>query len=198
MTAGRRASAGRRACAARRARGNRILAVSALSVGAWLVLASRVYVNASWSDDAWAYVLLPIGTPQRGDVVIFDPPDELGANAPYLKSVRGVPGDRIAVDERRRVSVNGEIVGRAKALALDGRALEPVPSGLVPQGQYFVFADHLDSHDSRYAEVGLVPRDRILGRAVALPDIPWLGLEGPLVQPGPAGQESAAGQEVPR
>ena len=36
---------------------------------------------------------------------------------------------------------------------------------------------------SRYAEVGLVPRARILGRAVALPDIPWLGLEGPLVGP---------------
>ena len=191
MTAGRRASAGRRAFAARRARGNRLLAVSALLVGAWLVLASRVYVNASWSDDAWGYVLVPIGTPQRGDVVIFDPPDALGASAPYLKTVRGVPGDRIAVEDRRRVSVNGEIVGRAKALALDGRALEPVSCGLVPQSHYFVFADHLDSHDSRYAEVGPVPRDRIRGRAVALPDIPWLGLEGPLVQPGPAGQEVA-------
>ena len=191
------AFAARRASAGRRARGNRLLAVSALSVAAWLVLASRVYVNASWSDDAWGYVLLPIGTLQRGDVVIFDAPDALGANAPYLKSVRGVPGDRIAVDDRRRVWVNGEIVGRAKPLALNGRALEPVSSGLVAQDRYFVFADHLDSHDSRYAEVGLVPRERIRGRAVALPDIPWLGLEGPLVQPGPAGQ-GPAGQEVPR
>ena len=193
-SAAHRASAGRRACAARRARGNRILAVSALSVGAWLVLVSRVYVNASWSDDAWGYVLVPIGTPQRGDVVIFDPPDALGANAPYLKTVRGVPGDRIAVDERRRVSVNGEIVGRAKALALDGRALEPVSSGLVGQDRYFVFADHVDSHDSRYAEIGLVPRDRIRGRALALPDIPWLGLEGPLVAPGAEGSAAVAVQ----
>ena len=36
---------------------------------------------------------------------------------------------------------------------------------------------------SRYAEIGLVPRDRILGRAIAMPDIPWLGLKGPLVGP---------------
>ena len=28
-----------------------------------------------------------------------------------------------------------------------------------------------------------MPRARILGRAVALPDLPWLGLKGPLVGP---------------
>ena len=106
--------------------------------------------------------------------------------------MRGIPGDRIALDEHRRVSVNGEFVGRAKALALNGRTLEPVMPGLVPQAHFFVFADHVDSHDSRYAEVGLVPRDRIRGRAVALPDIPWLGLEGPLVKPGAAAPETVA------
>ena len=50
-------------------------------------------------------------------------------------------------------------------------------------GHYYLHADHVDSHDSRYAEIGLVPRERILGRAVALPDVAWLGLEGPLVEP---------------
>jgi len=112
--------------------------------------------------------------------------------------VVGLPGARIEVDAERRVWLDGEAVGRAKAFALDGRVLEPVSPGRVPQDHYFVFADHADSHDSRYAEVGLVPRDRILGRAVALPDIPWLGLEGPLVQPGPAGQQKGrAGQKRP-
>ena len=177
---------------ARARRGNRVLAGFAVITAVWLLAASRLHVNGSWSDDAWGYVLLPIGTPERGDAVIFDPPDALGASAPYLKTVRGVPGDRIAVDDRRRMSVNGEIIGRAKALALDGRALEPVMPGLVPQAHFFVFADHVDSHDSRYAEVGLVPRDRIRGRAVALPDIPWLGLEGPLVKPGAAAPETVA------
>ena len=32
-----------------------------------------------------------------------------------------------------------------------------------------------------------MPRARILGRAVALPDLPWLGLTGPLVGPEDAG-----------
>ena len=53
----------------------------------------------------------------------------------------------------------------------------------MPPGRFYVHADHVDSHDSRYAEIGLVPRERILGRAVPLPDIPWLALEGPLVGP---------------
>ena len=168
-------------------RGNYILAALAALAAVWLLAVSRVYVNASWSDDAWGYVLLPIGTPQRGDVVIFDPPDALGASAPYLKSVRGMPGEHIGVDSARRVWLNGEAVGRAKALALDGRSLEPIGTGVIPPGHYFVFADRVDSHDSRYAEIGLVPRERIVGRAIALPDIAWLGLEGPLVEPGPGG-----------
>ena len=144
--------------------------------------ASRVHVNASWSDDAWGYVLLPMGVPDRGDTVIFEPPEALGAPAPYLKRVLGVPGDRVAVDAGGTVSVDGQAVGRAKARALDGRALVPIAPVTIPPGQYYLHADHVDSHDSRYAEIGLVPRDRILGRAVALPDMPWIGLEGPLVE----------------
>ena len=197
-SAARSASAARRASAAGTARGNRILAAFAVLAGMWLLAVSRVHINASWSDEAWGYVLLPIGAPERGDDVIFDSPEALRAPVPYLKTVRGLPGDRVTVDNDGWVSLNGEPLGRAKARALDGRSLQPIAPVVIPPGRYFVFADHVDSHDSRYAKVGLVPRDRILGRAVALPDIPWLGLDGPLVQPGPAGQESPAGQEARR
>ena len=165
---------------------NRLLAGFGLLAAAFLVAASRVHVNASWSDDAWGYLLLPMDKPQVGDVVIFDPPDDLGAQAPYLKQVFGVPGDEVSVDETGEVSLNGEAVARAKPRALDGRVLVPVAPATIPPGHYYLHADHADSHDSRYAEIGLVPRERILGRAVALPDVPGLGLEGPLVK-APAG-----------
>ena len=49
---------------------------------------------------------------------------------------------------------------------------------MIPQAHYYVHADHTDSHDSRYEEIGLIPLERIRGRALPLPDIPWLGLEG--------------------
>ena len=183
MTAVRMAAV--RRTAVRRTRNNRVVAGFA-AVGALLLLAaSRIHVNGSWSDDAWGYFVVPVGTPGLGDRVVFDPPEAVGAAAPYLKSVAGVPGDRIHMDENRGVWVDDRFIGRAKPTSLNGRALEPVVSGRVPEGHFFVFADHPDSHDSRYAEIGLVPRDRIRGRAVALPDLPWLGLEGPLVNAPP-------------
>ena len=166
---------------------NRLLVWAAAAALVWLALASRVYVNASWSDGAWGYVMLPLaGSPGRGDVVVFDPPEAVGSLVPYLKTVRGLPGDRVEVDGSRHVRVNGKALGVAKTHALDGRPLTMARPGVIPPGRYYVHADHVDSHDSRYAEVGLVARERIRGRALSLPDIPWLGLEGPLASPGEA------------
>ena len=160
------------------------LACMAVLAALWLGAVSRIHVNASWSDGAWGYVAIPLfGAPEIGDRVLFEPPDAIGAPVPYLKTVRGVPGMRIAVHADRTVHVNGVPLGRAKTHALDGRALDAIAPGIVPPEHYYVHGDHRDSHDSRYAEIGLVPRGRILGRAVALPDLPWLGLDGPLVGP---------------
>ncbi len=168
----------------RPARNRGILIWAAGLAVVWLALASRVYVNASWSDGAWGYIVLPLsGAPQRGDAVLFDPPEDVDSPVPYLKTVRGLPGDRVEVDGHRRVSVNSAVLGVAKTYARDGRKLEMATPGTIPPGRYYVHADHGDSHDSRYAEIGLVPRERIRGRALALPDIPWLGLEGPLAKP---------------
>ena len=158
------------------------LAVFTALAALWVVLASRIHVNASWSDGAWGYLAVPLfAEPAMGDMVLFDPPAALGASVPYLKTVRGLPGMRVTVDAQRTVSVGGARLGRAKTHALDGRPLEAVAPGTVPPGHYYVHGGHRDSHDSRYGEIGLVPRARIRARAVALPDIPWLGLEGPLV-----------------
>ena len=113
----------------------------------------------------------------------------------YLKTVRGVPGDVVGVDAGRGVWIGGEYLGRAEAVSLAGRTLEVIAPGVVPKGRYFLHADHVDSHDSRYAVVGLVPRNRIQGRALALPDIAWLGLEGP---PLARSNPPACGNPLPR
>ena len=167
----------------------------------WLGAASRVHVNASWSDGAWGYAALPLfgETPKIGDRVLFDPrpdrepaPDAIrgpgqappvNSPVPYLKTVRGLPGMTVTVAVDGTVSLDGVPAGRAKTHALDGRPLEAIAPGVIPPGHYYLHADHRDSHDSRYAGIGLVPRDRILARALALPDLPWLGLKGPLVGP---------------
>ena len=191
VSAGRR-NFGRRAAGPRRRR--RIgLAVMAALAALWLAAASRVHVNASWSDGAWGYAALPLfgEAPQIGDRVLFDPPEAVGSPVPYLKTVRGVPGMRVSVGDDRTVFLDGVAVGRAKTHALDGRPLTAIAPGVIPPGHYFLFADHADSHDSRYAEIGLAAAKRIVGRAVAMPDIPWLGLDGPLAGPEDTGEAEA-------
>ncbi len=166
-----------------RSRNRALLAMTVLA-GAWLIAASRVHVNASWSDGAWGYLALPVlGEPGIGDVVLFDPPPAVGADVPYLKTVRGLPGARVQAGPARTFVVDGRVLGIAKARARDGRPLAAVAPGTVPPGHYFLHGPHRDSHDSRYAEIGFVPRGRIWALAIALPDVPWLGLEGPLVGP---------------
>ena len=163
---------------------NLVVAGMAALAALWLLAVSRVHVNASWSDGAWGYLALPIlGEPRPGDVVLFDPPEDVGTSVPYLKTVRGVPGSRVAVGPARTIVVDGRVLGTAKTRALDGRPLAAIAPGPVPGGHYFLHGPHRDSHDSRYAEIGFVPRERIRALAFALPDLPWLGLEGPLVEP---------------
>ena len=166
----------------------------------WLAAASRVHVNASWSDGAWGYAVLPLfgQDPMPGDLVLFEPPDAVGSRVPYLKTVRGVPGMEVEVGPGGTVLLDGAPVARAKSRALDGRPLDAVAPGTIPPGRFHLHADHRDSHDSRYAEIGLVPRDRILGRAFALPDIPWLGLDGPLVGPEDAALAPVSVTVLPR
>ena len=163
---------------------NRIVLLMAALAALWLLAASRVHVNASWSDGAWGYLALPIlDEPELGDMVLFDPPEGIGASVPYLKTVRGLPGARVEVWADGAVSADGLVLGFAKTGARDGRPLEAIAPGPVPAGHYFLHGPHPDSHDSRYAEIGFVPRERIHARAIPLPDVPWLGLEGPLVGP---------------
>ena len=182
MTAGRAAFALKSAPARRR---NVALAAMIALAVLWLAGASHLHVNASWSDVAWGYAVFPLfgEDPEIGDRVLFEPPEAVGSKVPYLKTVRGVPGMAVAVGADGTVMLDGEPVARAKAYALDGRPLAAIAPGVIPPGHFYVHADHVDSHDSRYAEIGLVPRRRILGRAVPMPDIPWLGLKGPLVGP---------------
>ena len=182
MSAGRPARAPRGGNARRR---HVALAVMIALAVLWLGLASRVHVNASWSDEAWGYAAFPLfgGDPEIGDRVLFNAPDSVGSEVPYLKTVRGVPGMTVSVDADGTVRLDEVPAGRAKTHALDGRPLAAIAPGVIPPGRFYVHADHVDSHDSRYAEIGLVPRGRILGRAIAMPDLPWIGLEGPLVGP---------------
>ncbi len=159
----------------------------------WLVAASRVHVNASWSDGAWGYAVLPLfgQDPMPGDLVLFEPPDSVGSRFRISRPCAACRAWRSRSGRTERSSWTARPWPAPRAARSTGGRWTPSRRGRFRPGRFHLHADHPDSHDSRYAEIGLVPRDRILGRAFALPDIPWLGLDGPL-----AGPEDAAPSPV--
>lgn len=127
----------------------------------------RFSVNLTDSLPNWAFLVDRADrTPERGELVVFAPPPNpwFKPGAVFAKHVAGVPGDRV---ERRDRDfwVAGRFVGRAKDHARDGSSVEAGPAGVIPSGRYFVVTDHPDSLDSRYADIGWIGRDRIIGVA---------------------------------
>jgi signal peptidase I len=149
-------------------------------------------------------VLLPLGEPQRGDVVTLSSP---AGGTRLIKRIVGLPGDRVAM--RNDVLIlNGQpltYTGRqshGESVApgwvvdavrttenLGGRehtvqllpalnARRDFAEITVPPGQYFLLGDNRDnSEDSRF--IGTVPREKLIGRAHhVLVSADWLGEDG--------------------
>lgn len=112
------------------------------------------------------------GTLKRNELVAWRWPGGMhyGEGALFLKFVKGLPGDQ--VDARgargRDYYINGEYLGTAKRLSRYGDRLDANRAGVVPPGNYYLFAPHRDSLDSRYAVTGYVPHERVVGRAYVL------------------------------
>ncbi|GEQ99205.1 conjugal transfer protein TraF [Iodidimonas gelatinilytica] len=143
-----------------------VLVLAAVGVH-WL----RGHVRLAWNETEslpQSVFLVLLGTqPDRGDYVLFDPPQAVNSHYPFVKQVAGLPGDAIRV-EGRAVWVDGRPVGVAKTMSRRGELLHPIAPGIIPPGFIFVHANHRDSYDSRYQSLGLVPDARVIGRAVPL------------------------------
>lgn len=112
-------------------------------------------------------VLLPLGEPQRGDVVVFANPTGHGSD--FVKRIVGLPGETVAmrgkvlyIDGKPLAQDWGRYSGRSHA----GDHFGPVK---VPPKSYFMMGDNRDnSFDSRFwnqGRGGFVPREEIVGRA---------------------------------
>jgi len=114
-------------------------------------------------DDTWR----PFGTPERGDIVVLNPPGGATANKPYIKRVIGLPGDAIEIRDNN-VFINGiELVepylddGKETTCRASSDYCGPIE---VPEGSVIVLGDNRDnSEDSRV--FGFVPIENIIGKA---------------------------------
>ena len=107
-------------------------------------------------------VVYPFDPPERGDIVVFEPPED--SDQPYIKRVIALPGEEVSFADGR--------------VLIDGRPLEepyieePTEcdgprrrcTATVPEGSVFVMGDNRDnSQDSRV--FGPIDVDTIVGKA---------------------------------
>ena len=134
--------------------------------------------------------VLELGTPDRGDVMVFKFPGDRGVN--FIKRVVGLPGDTVTYYEKK-LYVNGkeveqEAIGTyvietnasrknetthlnetfdgedTHSILIDEGRWASNMEFQVPEGNYFVMGDNRDySNDSRFW--GFVPDENVIGKA---------------------------------
>lgn len=133
-----------------------------------------VLINASQSLPDWAFVVARGQFPERGQYIAFAPGSHplvrrhFGQSPPaFVKIAYGVPGDRVS-RSGAWVQVNDRPVAQLKPRTQQGELLKPGPLGVVPQHCVFAGSAHKDGLDSRYAAIGFVCADRLIGTAEAI------------------------------
>ena len=96
--------------------------------------------------------------PQRGQVIIFDPPFD--SPHPYIKRVIGLPGETVEIKDGK-VFINGIPLEEEYIMAPPNYTM---PATEVPETEYFVLGDN--RNNSTDSHTGwTVPRDNIIGKA---------------------------------
>jgi signal peptidase I len=105
--------------------------------------------------------------PQRGDIVVFQPPERVIAEcgAPnthdaWIKRVIGLPGDKVEV-KGRRVLVNNHSLSESYIAQKPAYQWGPA---IVPQGSYLVFGDNRNNSCDGHTW-GFLPQNRLIGHA---------------------------------
>ncbi len=142
-----------------------------LLVGDYLLVNKLAYgIRNPLTNNVW----IPLGKPQRGDVVVFIYPQS--PDKDYIKRVIGLPGDRIQIINKQ-LYLNGQATqipppsDDPAAPRAVYREPEVTPTErdnfgpvVVPPESYFVMGDNRDhSYDSRFW--GFVPFKDLKGRA---------------------------------
>lgn len=106
------------------------------------------------------------GVPKRGEVVVFRYPGD--ERRKFIKRIIGLPGDEITI-KNGFLHINGQRMDEAYINGPTYGTYSAPTYGpvLVPEGHYFVLGDNRrNSDDSRYPDVGFVPKGNLVGRAL--------------------------------
>lgn len=105
-----------------------------------------------------------ISKPKPNDVVVFLPNGNEKSHY-YVKRVIGVPGDTVQIKDGA-VYVNGELFEEAVETASIINPELAAEEIVLGEDEYFVLGDNRNnSEDSRYANIGNVKKEYIIGKA---------------------------------
>jgi conjugal transfer pilin signal peptidase TrbI len=143
-----------------------ILWLGLIPLSIWFVCHYQFSWNKTESLPQKLFIIKTGKLPTKYDYVMFYAPSTstLKADDTIIKKVMGISGD-IVTRKGQDFYINGKKMGIAKTHSLKGRFLQPGTVGTIPCGKYFVWTPHLDSYDSRYAEIGWIDESNIIGVA---------------------------------
>ena len=129
-------------------------AIPSPSMEPTLVEGDRVLVNR---------LIYHFRSPERGDVIVFHPPDRPGSD-PFIKRVVAVSGDKVAVHDGM-LWLNG--VAQFEPFIKEHPMLDEFPETTIASGYVWVMGDNRNnSGDSRV--FGAVSEEAIMGEAFAI------------------------------
>jgi conjugal transfer pilus assembly protein TraW len=135
------------------------------------VLPYQIGVNLTDSLPQKIFLVQKGVFPQRNDYVVFNKANKW-YKRDFVKQVIGVEGDEIKHLENKVwiLSKENQIIqaGVAKPVSLKGEFLTRISPTIIAKGYYFVHAPHKDSLDSRYADIGLISTNEIIGKATPI------------------------------
>lgn len=102
--------------------------------------------------------------PERGDIIIFEPPAEMDEGADFIKRIIGLPGETVEVKAGEGVYINGEFLEEPYIKEIPAYDFGPVT---VPENSYIVLGDNRNrSADSHYWSYPYITFEDIDGKAL--------------------------------